>query len=103
MERVKVYRSSGSPVKTWVGLFARVFIEHFPLLPVEDEGRLHDPALRENFIFTFISLGKIWTTVIQVIPRSSEKAENIFQALRPPFKYRICQIWSIIQASKDEE
>jgi len=25
-------------------------MEHFPLLPVEEDGRLHDPALRENFI-----------------------------------------------------
>ena len=32
------------------GMFARAFMEHFPLLPVEEEGRLHDPALRENFI-----------------------------------------------------
>ncbi|HLA38532.1 MAG TPA: YbgA family protein, partial [Candidatus Glassbacteria bacterium] len=33
-----------------VGLWARLFLSHFPELPVEDEGRLHDPALRENFI-----------------------------------------------------
>jgi len=32
------------------GLFARVFMEHFPLLPVEDESRLHDASLRESFI-----------------------------------------------------
>jgi len=52
MERVKVYNDppTGSPVTRGVGLFARIFMEHFPLLPVEDEGRLHDPALRENFI-----------------------------------------------------
>ncbi len=50
LERVKVYDPNGVPVKKGVGLFARVFIEHFPLLPVEDEGRLHDPLLRENFI-----------------------------------------------------
>jgi len=50
MERVKVYNDKGMPVKKGVGLFARVFMEHFPLLPVEDEGRLHDPKLRENFI-----------------------------------------------------
>jgi uncharacterized protein YbgA (DUF1722 family) len=31
-------------------MFARIFMEHFPLLPVEEEGRLHDPVLRENFI-----------------------------------------------------
>jgi uncharacterized protein YbgA (DUF1722 family)/uncharacterized protein YbbK (DUF523 family) len=50
MERVKVYNEKGMPVKKGVGLFARAFMEHFPLLPVEDEGRLHDPKLRENFI-----------------------------------------------------
>ncbi len=56
MERVKVYDDKGMPVKKGIGLFARAFMEHFPLLPVEDEGRLHDPKLRENFIeaiFTF--------------------------------------------------
>lgn len=50
MERVKVYSEKGQPTKKGVGLFARVFMEHFPLLPVEDEGRLQDPVLRENFI-----------------------------------------------------
>lgn len=50
LERVKVYNDQGVPVKKGVGLFARLFMEHFPLLPVEDEGRLHDPLLRENFI-----------------------------------------------------
>jgi uncharacterized protein YbgA (DUF1722 family) len=47
---------NGVPKKEGVGIFARVFMEHFPLLPVEEEGRLHDPRLRENFIeavFTF--------------------------------------------------
>jgi uncharacterized protein YbgA (DUF1722 family)/uncharacterized protein YbbK (DUF523 family) len=52
MERVRVYHASaaGSPVLKGVGVFARIFMAHFPLLPVEDEGRLHDPVLRENFI-----------------------------------------------------
>ncbi len=50
MERVRVYTDQGMPGKTGVGLFARAFRERFPLLPVEDEGRLHDPLLRENFI-----------------------------------------------------
>jgi len=50
LERVKVYDPNGIPVKKGVGLFARVFIDHFPLLPVEEEGRLNDPLLRENFI-----------------------------------------------------
>jgi len=51
MERVKVYGGKGhQPVRTGVGLFARIFMERFPLLPVEEEGRLHDPLFRENFI-----------------------------------------------------
>jgi uncharacterized protein YbgA (DUF1722 family)/uncharacterized protein YbbK (DUF523 family) len=50
MERIPVYNEEGMPVKKGVGLFAHIFMDHFPLLPVEDEGRLHDPKLRENFI-----------------------------------------------------
>jgi len=50
MERVKVYSEKGMPVKKGVGMFARAFMEHFPLLPVEEDGRLHDLKLRENFI-----------------------------------------------------
>jgi len=50
MERVRVYDANGVPSKVGVGVFARIFMEHFPLLPVEDEGRLHDMKLRENFI-----------------------------------------------------
>ncbi len=50
MERVKLYDRNGVPSKAGVGIFARVFMEHFPLLPVEEDGRLHDPHLRENFI-----------------------------------------------------
>ncbi len=50
MERVKVYNDKGVPRKISVGVFARVFMEHFPLIPVEEDGRLHDLILRENFI-----------------------------------------------------
>ncbi len=56
MERVKLYDRNGVPHKSGVGLFAKVFMESLPLLPVEEDGRLHDPRLRENFIeciFTF--------------------------------------------------
>ncbi|MFW5810555.1 MAG: YbgA family protein [Thermodesulfobacteriota bacterium] len=52
MERVKVFNESGMPVKQGVGIFARVFMDHFPLLAVEEDGRLHDPKLRETFIET---------------------------------------------------
>jgi uncharacterized protein YbgA (DUF1722 family)/uncharacterized protein YbbK (DUF523 family) len=47
---VKIYSPEGMPVGTGSGLFAKAFQDRFPLLPVEDEGRLHDPALREIFI-----------------------------------------------------
>jgi uncharacterized protein YbgA (DUF1722 family)/uncharacterized protein YbbK (DUF523 family) len=50
MERVKLYDRNGVPAKKGVGLFAGAFMEHFPWLPVEEDGRLHDPHLRENFI-----------------------------------------------------
>lgn len=51
MERVKVYPpEGGTPVLKGVGLFAAEFLRRFPGLPVEEEGRLNDPGLRENFI-----------------------------------------------------
>jgi len=59
MERVKVYDPNGIPAKNGVGIFARIFMEHFPLLPVEDEGRLTDPKIRENFVERIFTL-KRW-------------------------------------------
>jgi uncharacterized protein YbgA (DUF1722 family)/uncharacterized protein YbbK (DUF523 family) len=50
MERVKVYHPNGHPAGKGRGLFAEALLEQFPLLPVEEEGRLHDPRLRENWI-----------------------------------------------------
>ena len=50
LERVRLYARSGMAEKKAVGLFARAFMEHFPHLPLEDEGRLTDAVLRENFI-----------------------------------------------------
>ena len=47
---VKVYSESGMPSRKGRGLFAGAFVDRFPLIPVEDEGRLNDPKLRENFI-----------------------------------------------------
>jgi uncharacterized protein YbgA (DUF1722 family)/uncharacterized protein YbbK (DUF523 family) len=50
MERVKVYNGSGMPQADGVGVFAREVMQANPLLPVEEEGRLNDPVLRENFV-----------------------------------------------------
>jgi uncharacterized protein YbgA (DUF1722 family)/uncharacterized protein YbbK (DUF523 family) len=50
MERVRVHGAKGPPSRRGVGVFARSLMERLPLLPVEEEGRLHDPRLRENFV-----------------------------------------------------
>lgn len=50
MQGVKVYSEKGMPQQKGVGIFARAFMARFPDIPVEDDGRLHDPGLRENFI-----------------------------------------------------
>lgn len=50
MERVKVYGAHNVPAKSGRGLFAETLLQRFPHLPIEEEGRLNDPALRENFV-----------------------------------------------------
>ena len=50
LERVKVYTTRGMPLRSGRGLFAQRLLERFPHLPLEEEGRLTDPRLRENFI-----------------------------------------------------
>jgi uncharacterized protein YbgA (DUF1722 family)/uncharacterized protein YbbK (DUF523 family) len=50
MTRVKVYSGERPPVRSGVGLFATELLARHPHLPVEEEGRLEDPRLRENFI-----------------------------------------------------
>jgi uncharacterized protein YbgA (DUF1722 family)/uncharacterized protein YbbK (DUF523 family) len=64
MERVRVYNEKGMPVKKGRGMFAAVFMEHFPLIPVEDDGRLHDPGIRENFIERIFALRR-WRQILQ--------------------------------------
>ena len=63
MERVRVYNEKGMPVKKGIGIFAGIFMDRFPLLPAEEEGRLHDPELRENFIERIFTL-KQWREVL---------------------------------------
>ena len=50
MTRVKVYGNKGMATRQGRGLYASVLMEAYPNLPCEDEGRLNDPKLRENFI-----------------------------------------------------
>ncbi|GGB80422.1 hypothetical protein GCM10011352_02660 [Marinobacterium zhoushanense] len=50
MERVKVYHPNGMPNTAGTGIFVRALCEANPELPVEEEARLNDPVLRDNFI-----------------------------------------------------
>ncbi len=50
LERVKVYGPHNVPAKSGRGRFAAQLLDRFPDLPVEEEGRLSDPRLRENFV-----------------------------------------------------
>ena len=51
MERVKVYQANGHPIEGGgSGLFAHALMQARPDLPIEEDGRLNDPVLRENFL-----------------------------------------------------
>ena len=50
MDRVRVYGAGGMPARSGRGLFAEALMQRYPTLPVEEEGRLCDPRLRENFV-----------------------------------------------------
>lgn len=58
MEKVKVSKPDGQMAGQSPGLFAKEFIKRFPLLPVEEEGRLHDPDLRTSFIERVFTLNR---------------------------------------------
>ena len=69
MPGVKLYGGKGAPSTKGVGVFARIFMERFPLLPVEDEGRLNDAGLRENFIERVFALRRWRDAVAQGLTR----------------------------------
>ncbi|MFT5291157.1 MAG: hypothetical protein ACI8QS_000447 [Planctomycetota bacterium] len=50
MERISLYKNGMKGERSGVGLFAARLMERWPHLPVEEEGRLNDPLLRENFV-----------------------------------------------------
>lgn len=63
MERVKVYHPNGMPLDQGAGLYARSLRQAFPWLPMEEEGRLNDPHLRENFV-TRVFVYSRWQTLL---------------------------------------
>ena len=63
MERVLEYKiGTNNATKSGVGVFASALMKRYPLLPVEEEGRLHDPNLKENF-FTRVYAYHDWMTM----------------------------------------
>lgn len=57
--RVKLYQEKGMPRHDGRGLFAAEFAARNPLVPIEEEGRLRDPLLRENFIERVFALHRL--------------------------------------------
>jgi uncharacterized protein YbgA (DUF1722 family)/uncharacterized protein YbbK (DUF523 family) len=103
MERVKVYSSSGIPTRSGRGLYAAYLMEQYPLLPVEEEGRLTDARIRENFIervFAYHTLRRLFDS------RFSRRAMVRFHTVNKylllshsPAHYR--RLGSLVAAIKD--
>ena len=70
MERVRLYDENGNRGrKEGVGLFTATLLETLPWLPVEEDGRLHDPVLRENFVERVFALHELNTLRAQGLTR----------------------------------
>jgi uncharacterized protein YbgA (DUF1722 family) len=67
-----VYNASGVPTRDGRGLFAAALVERFPTLPVEEEGRLTDARLRDNFITRVFAYRRLRT-----LEESGARAKDI--------------------------
>jgi uncharacterized protein YbgA (DUF1722 family)/uncharacterized protein YbbK (DUF523 family) len=91
--RVKVYTDKGMPHKQGVGLFARAFTEHFSRVPVEEDGRLNDPLLRETFIEQIFTM-KRWRETLSKKRRVGELVDfhtrhKLLMLAHSPTHYRL--------------
>jgi len=102
MQRVKIYNTKGMAERKGSGIFAQAFMAHFPRLPVEDEGRLHDPKLRENFIERIFALRR-WRSLLAE-PRKMGRlvtfhaSEKLLILAHSPQHYR--QMGKLVAAGK---
>lgn len=72
LERVLEYKKgTNNSTKSGVGIFTRHLIEHYPHLPVEEDGRLNDMLIRENF-FTRVFAHHDWQSMLST-PLSKRK------------------------------
>jgi uncharacterized protein YbgA (DUF1722 family)/uncharacterized protein YbbK (DUF523 family) len=69
--RVRVYNPNGIPQRGGRGIFAEELARHLPMLPLEEEGRLTDPSLRENFIERVFAAAR-WRTFLARLPRTRD-------------------------------
>lgn len=67
MERVKVYNDHGMAAKEGVGVFTRRLMSLYPWLPIEENGRLNDPLLRENFAMRVFAVAR-WRQMLGEMP-----------------------------------
>lgn len=63
MERVRVYRGD-QPERIGIGLYTETMMRNFPQLPIEEEGRLGDPVLRESFVKR-VFIYKRWRDMVE--------------------------------------
>jgi uncharacterized protein YbgA (DUF1722 family)/uncharacterized protein YbbK (DUF523 family) len=74
MERVRVYGNSGMAQRSGSGIFAGLLLRRFGMLPVEEEGRLRDMGIRENFIERLFSFHR-WKEFVKTLPRPRNLVE----------------------------
>lgn len=100
--RVKVY-NNGMAAKSGRGLFADAVARHFPLLPLEEEGRLNDPPLRENFIERVFSYRR-WKGFLAAAPTLGKLVEfhtahKLLMMAHSPEHYR--QLGALVAHGKE--
>ncbi len=86
VRRVKVYDDKGGFQGIGTGVFARAFTAHFPLTPVIEESRLHDPALREKFIERMLVMQR-WRELCEA-KTTARDVLRFHEAHRPLFMSR---------------
>jgi uncharacterized protein YbgA (DUF1722 family)/uncharacterized protein YbbK (DUF523 family) len=69
--RVRVYHPNGMPRGAARGVFAEELATRLPMLPIEEEGRLGDPSLRENFIERVFAAAR-WRAFVAARPRARD-------------------------------
>jgi uncharacterized protein YbgA (DUF1722 family)/uncharacterized protein YbbK (DUF523 family) len=89
MERVRIYAANGIPARDGRGLYADALMRRFPNLPIEEEGRLNDARLRDNFIERIFAYRRLrtlfagrWTTGGLVALHTAHKLQLLAHAPR---------------------